>query len=129
MATTVAGTGGPGVTTDRLNAPYHLAIDSSDALYVADFSNHRVQKFTSGSPNGVTILGQPNGVAGNTLSGLTTPSYLLLDWNRNLYVSDTGNHRVLMFHNSTAPGTLIAGTGKIVLYDEKLIGQIPSSCF
>lgn len=129
MGTTVAGTGGGGVGPTQLNTPYHLVIDSSDALYVPDYANNRVQKFTSGSPSGVTIVGQPNGAAGSTLNGLILPGYLLIDSSKNLYVSETGNHRVLMFHNSTAPGTLIAGTGKKVLSNEKIIREMSSSRF
>jgi DNA-binding beta-propeller fold protein YncE len=129
MGTTVAGTGGAGAAADRLSSPYHLIIDSSDALYIADFSNHRVQKFTAASSTGITVVGQPRGAAGNSLNDLTQPTCLLLDSNKNLYVSDTGNNRVLLFRNATAPGTLAAGTGKKVPKDEKITRQIPSSCF
>jgi hypothetical protein len=86
MGTTVAGTGGAGAAADRLSSPYHLIIDSSDALYIADFSNHRVQKFTAASSTGTTVVSQPSGAAGNSLNDLTQPTCLLLDSNKNLYV-------------------------------------------
>ena len=89
-----------------------MLVDSSDNLYVADFIDNRVQKFIPGSSIGVTVISQANGVGGSSLSDLIQPAFLLFDSNNNLYVADSGNHRVLQFPNATTPGTLIAGTGE-----------------
>ncbi len=62
-----------------LNSPRHLATDSSDRLYVADFSNNRMQVF--GSPaqtnataqftlNGVSPLGIAVSGSGQTNAGI-----------------------------------------------------------
>ena len=87
-------------------------IDSNNALYVADYSYNRIQKFSSGSTIGMTIAGQPSGTAGSNASFLRNPSAILFDSSGNLYVSDMNNHRVQFFSNGSMTGTTIAGTGK-----------------
>lgn len=110
---TVAGTGTPGSALDRLYTPYSVALDSSDALYIADYSNHRVQKFSPGSSLGVTVAGQTSAMTGSSPYDLRTPMGVLVDSHGNLYVSDSGNHRVQFFSNGSLFGTTIAGTGRI----------------
>ena len=111
MGITVAGTGGVGTPSDRLYNPYGIIIDSSNSLYVADYNNNRIQKFTAGNNLGKTIAGQPNGMNGTNANELNRPSFIILDSNQNLYVSDTLNHRVQFFLNGSYVGTTVAGTG------------------
>ena len=112
MGITVAGTGGVGTPSDRLYNPYGIIIDSSNSLYVADYYNNRIQKFTAGNNLGKTIAGQANGAAGLNATDLYRPSFFIFDSNQNLYVSDTCNHRVQFFLNGSFLGTTVAGTGK-----------------
>ena len=110
---TVAGLGNPvGTALDRLYNPYSMAIDSPNTFYVADYGNHRIQKFTIGNLIGTTVAGQPNAVFGSTANDLNLPASVLLDSSGNLYVSDSGNHRVQLFSNGSTSGTTVAGTGK-----------------
>ena len=111
MGITVAGTGATGIQSDRFNNPYGIIIDSLDSLYVADYYNNRIQKFTAGNNLGKTIAGQPNGMNGTNANELNRPSFIILDSNQNLYVSDTLNHRVQFFLNGSYVGTTVAGTG------------------
>lgn len=53
--TTVAGTGVAGLTTDRLNTPKDVFVDSSKNLYVADSVNQRIQFFPTGNTTGTTV--------------------------------------------------------------------------
>ena len=108
----MAGLGSVGVALDRFSTPYSIAIDSSHALYVADYYNNRIQKFLSGSSIATTVAGQPGGGVGLTLYDLHYPTSVLLDANGNLYVSDSANHRVQFFYNGTTAGITVAGTGK-----------------
>ena len=111
--TTIAGLGSPaGTALDRLYNPYSIAIDSLNTFYVADYNNHRIQKFTIGNLIGTTVAGQPNAVFGSTAHDLNYPTNVLLDSSGNLYVSDSGNHRVQLFSNGSTSGTTVAGTGK-----------------
>lgn len=109
---TIVGTGVLGATSDRLSSPLSILIDSSNTLYVADYSNSRIQKFTDGTTLGKTIAGQPGGLSGSSTIDLNHPSSMLLDPDSNLYVSDTLNHRVQFFLNGSPIGTTIAGTGE-----------------
>ena len=110
---TVAGYGGPvGTTADRFSTPYSITVDSSNAIYVADYYNDRVQKFSPDSSIGTTVAGQANGAVGSTAYDLHYPTCVLLDSNGNLYVSDSANHRVQFFANGSLLGITVAGNGK-----------------
>lgn len=110
---TVAGlTNVPGSANNQLRTPYHLVLDSSDALYVSDSDNHRVQKYSSGSNVGITVAGQ-NATAGNGLGQFNNPTGITIDANRNLYVVDTYNHRVQFWPNGSNAGTTMTNPGKI----------------
>ncbi len=110
--TTVLGTGSSGSNSDQFNNPYHLVIGSSGSFYVADYNNHRIQKFSASSLIGITVAGQGNANLGSTAYYLNEPAYVLLDSSGNLYVSDSQNHRVQYFASGSMTGITIAGTGK-----------------
>lgn len=111
MGTTVAGTGAPASTLDKLNAPTSIAIDSTNKLYIADSSNNRIQKFTTENLFGTTVAGQSLGAIGSSATDLYRPYNVLFDPNGNLYVSDSLNHRVQLFTNGSLVGTTLVGTG------------------
>lgn len=112
---TVAGIGdATSVTSDRLNTPYSLALDTANTIYIADFSNNRVQKWTTDDIQGTTVAGQASGVSGVGLNSLTRPTGVIIDENSNIYVSDSGNNRVQFWANGASTGTTIAGTGNLI---------------
>ncbi|MET9804489.1 RICIN domain-containing protein [Streptomyces sp. NPDC006368] len=118
---TVAGTGSAGFKGDnepavsaQLNAPYGVAVDSAGALYISDYSNHRIRKVTT---DGKISTFAGNGSAGTrgdngpaVSAQLNCPRQIAVDRAGTLYVVDTGNHRV---RKITADGTIsaVAGTG------------------
>lgn len=88
--------------------PLALALDSQDNLYVADSFNHRVlfyeKPLSSGDVTPDRVFGQPDLVsvqpnAGGSISadGLHFPSGVAVDAADNLYVSDSHNHRLLVY--------------------------------
>ncbi len=90
-----------------LNGPAHMMVYISGQVFVADTGNNRVliwddlNTYENGDPASM-VLGQPgftSTTAPNppTASSLNSPSAVDWDDNGNLYVSDTGNNRVLMF--------------------------------
>ncbi|WP_165395747.1 RICIN domain-containing protein [Streptomyces albidoflavus] len=122
VISTIAGTGaaayggddGPAVKA-HLRAPYAMVLDSSDALYIADASNHRVRVIT---PDGVIRTFAGTGVAGFGGDGgpaasaqLNRPQGLAMDSTGALYVADHSNHRV---RKITPDGLIstVAGTGQ-----------------
>ena len=104
VLTTVAG-GGNSAYGDagdarkaRLNHPAGLAVDASGNVYLADRDNHRIRRV---SPAGVISTLAGTGEPGDsgdggpaTLARLNRPSSVSLDTAGNLYIADTGNHRV-----------------------------------
>ena len=95
--TLVAGT--PGVSGNSsilLNSPGSVTLDSMRNMYVADIFNHRIQLFEAGQSIGRTIAGV-SGVSGFTPIHLNLPYTVRLDSQLNLYVTDSGNHRIQKF--------------------------------
>lgn len=102
-------------TDAALFAPNGLAFDSSGNMIIADTGHHRVRKISALTGTITTIAG--NGYGGysgdngpGTSAKLNTPTSVAIDANDNVYVADSGNHRI----RRIAPdGTIItvAGTG------------------
>jgi len=82
-------------TSARFNYPNGVAVDGSGNVYVADLFNHRIRKIT---PAGVvsTFAGNTQGYADGTGTSarFNRPSSLVIDASGNVYVADTGNHRI-----------------------------------
>lgn len=80
--------GAPG----QMNYPYDLAIGPDHALYVCEYGNHRVQKFS--------LEGRSLGVWGSAGRGpgqLYNPFALAIDHTGAVSVIDSNNHRVQRF--------------------------------
>ncbi|CAF0757588.1 unnamed protein product [Adineta steineri] len=89
-------TGTSGSSSDLLNYPVGVTLDSLGNLYIADRDNHRIQLFLAGQTNGTTIVGV-SGQSGSNNTFLYKPCAVTLDSQRNLYVADTYNNRVQQF--------------------------------
>jgi len=99
----------------RLNHPTGVAVDSKGNIYFADTANHRLRKL---STEGIVTTVAGSGEAGYrgdgglaTDSYLNRPTYVAVDAFDNVYLSDTGNHRVRVL----IPGGVIqtvCGTGR-----------------
>ncbi len=96
-----------------LSSPFSATFDSSGNLWVADSNNNRVLEFKPPfSTNEVAsvVLGQPNMFSSGcatTPTGLCQPFSLAFDPTGNLWISDTGNTRVVEYLSSN----LITGDG------------------
>ena len=92
--TVIAGVSGvSGSNATLLNSPYGIILDQWKNLYVADYSNSRIQLFCNGSSTGITIAGI--GTGGSTLLG---PVDVKLDSQMNLYVSEYAGHHITKFN-------------------------------
>lgn len=111
MAGSAAGTSG--VTASLMSITYSLALDSSNALYLTDYGNNRIQKWVVGASSATTVAGQASGTSGASSTALSMPVGIVLDSSNNMYFTDRGNHRVMYWANGASSGSVIAGiTGK-----------------
>jgi sugar lactone lactonase YvrE len=119
--TIIAGTGTQGFSGDAgpatsatLDSPQGLALDTENNLYIADTHNHRIRKLNLTTGTLTTIAGTSAGFFGDagpaTTAQLNLPTALVLDSANNLYLADTGNHRIRKI-STAGIITTIAGTG------------------
>ncbi|MBY0245537.1 MAG: putative Ig domain-containing protein, partial [Sphingobacteriaceae bacterium] len=103
----------------KFNRPMGIAIDALDNIYVADKNNHRIRKITyykdvstyAGNGDYYWVL---NG-KGQSAS-FSNPEGVAVDGMGNVYVADTGNHRIRKIDRDTVV-TTIAGSGLKQLND------------
>ncbi|WP_339833380.1 S-layer homology domain-containing protein [Paenibacillus sp. FSL R7-0272] len=92
--------GGTGSGLGEFYNPLGVAVDSSGNVYVADTGNHRIQKLTL-STNTWSEWKKVGGGTGTSLGEFSVPSAVAVDLNGNVYVADTGNHRIQKLTLST----------------------------
>jgi sugar lactone lactonase YvrE len=98
----------------QLYSPYSAAVDVLGNIYVADYNNHRIRKL---APDGTitTVAGAGSaGYSGDdglaTAAQLNYPEGVALDSAGNLYIGDTGNHRIRKVASDGSIST-VAGSG------------------
>ncbi len=105
-----SGDGGPATAAD-LASPYGLAVDQAGNVYIADFTNNRVRRVngagTIGAFAGTGTAGGGGDGGAATAAQLSSPRGLTIDGSGNLYIADSGNHRVRMVAESFPPDTTI----------------------
>jgi uncharacterized protein (TIGR03437 family) len=118
----------PSPTQSGMGTPYGVAISGTNGLLVSDLAFNRVLyfKFTS---NGTFTAGSDNGRAASKVYGqqdffgtgpgssntqLNGPRHIAADSSGRPYVADTGNNRILIFHDPNAPTTPTSGDGAIL---------------
>jgi trimeric autotransporter adhesin len=112
----VCGDGGPATGAD-LTLPQDVAVDGAGNLYIADVADHRIRKVSGGVITTIAGTGtscspttDPCGDGGAATSAkLNIPRNVAVDGAGNVYIGDTGDHRVRKVTAGTI--TTIAGTG------------------
>ena len=119
---TAAGNGAAGIQGDggfaptaQLNLPSACTTDAAGNLYIADTGNNRIRKVTAA---GVISTVAGTGAAGGTgdegpatAAALSAPSGVAVDGSGDVFIADTGNHRLRMvgsdgvIHNLAGTGT------------------------
>ena len=96
--TTVAGGNGRGADNHQLNGPTDIfLVNSTGSIYIADYGNERIQKWSLGSSSGTIIVGIP-GLAGSNGTLLDGPTGIVVSHNEtHFYVTDRKNNRIQRF--------------------------------
>ncbi len=97
----------PLASPSTLASPQDVKVDANGNVYVADAGNNRVVVFPSGSKSADNVWGQndfvSNGPNEVKPASLNYPYQVAIDYSQSpfaLYVSDTGNNRVLIWKDS-----------------------------
>jgi sugar lactone lactonase YvrE len=131
IITTIAGTSLNGYNNDsiladlaKLNYPLSISLDISGNIYISDTNNHRIRKInnlgiiTTIAGTGEVEFNNDNKQA--TSSNLYQPHDVVSDNIGNVYIADSGNHRIRKMEISLGYLTTIAGTGLIDYYGDKI---------
>jgi len=103
-----------GLSADSLCSPWEIAVDNSGNLFVADRENNRALIYKA--PLDTTadvIFGQAGNFTSNTCNSvgitagsLCSPQAIFADNAGNVYIADSGNHRVLIYTSPLTTDTL-----------------------
>ena len=110
---------GDGLPADKaaVRQPRGVAVDNDDNLFIADTLNHRIRRvfnetgdIRTYAGNGSADYSGDGGLA--TSASLNEPNGVVADAEGNIYIADTGNHRVRRVDVETRIITTVAGTGE-----------------
>ena len=88
-----------------------LMINENGDLFVSDFVNHAVKRWRKGElekGREGTIVAGGNG-QGNKLNQLNRPTFIFIDREETIYVSDENNNRVMKWLKGANEGIIVAG--------------------
>ncbi len=93
-----------------LNYPYGMCLDAAGNVYVADYSNNRIQKWAPSATYGITVAGSGAGDAGSDSMHLSNPADVYVDASGNIYVADFNNNRIQKWAPGATYGITVAGS-------------------
>src|SRR6185312_9228195 len=92
-----------------------LAVDGSGNLFIADPQNMTIRRVDSVTGIITTVAGGGTSVPGDggpaTAAALLTPNAVAIDKNGNLFVAESGAHRIRRVDAATSIISTVAGTG------------------
>jgi hypothetical protein len=107
--TTIAGTG------TELNKPQGISADGAGNIYIADTENNRIRKVTTAGA--ISTVVNTSGAVGSSGDGgdattatLNKPQGVFVDGTGNIYIADTGNHRIRKVMEADGIINTVAGT-------------------
>ncbi|CAF1486641.1 unnamed protein product [Adineta steineri] len=86
-----------------------LAMDKHGFLYVSDWWQAEVRRWKMGEYNNKGIVVAGGNIFGNRLNQLNSPTFIFVDEDQSVYVSDSGNHRVMKWRKDAKEGKVVAG--------------------
>ncbi|CAF0758689.1 unnamed protein product [Adineta steineri] len=86
-----------------------LATDKKGFLYVSDWYKNEVRQWKMGEYNNEGIIVAGGNGPGNQLNQFECPTFMFVDEDQSIYVSDYNNHRVMKWEKGAKEGTIVAG--------------------
>ncbi|CAF4139501.1 unnamed protein product [Adineta steineri] len=86
-----------------------LAMDEYGFLYANDYKKNEVRRWKMGEYNNEGIVVAGGNGQGNQLNQLNSPTFMFVDEDQSVYVSDRGNDRVMKWRKDAREGTIVAG--------------------
>ncbi|CAF1038903.1 unnamed protein product [Adineta steineri] len=87
---------------------YGLAMDKNGFLYVFDCIENEVRRWKIGEYNEGIVVAGGNG-KGNQLNQFNCPTFIFVDEDESVYISDKDNHRVMKWRKDAKEGIVVAG--------------------
>ncbi|CAF3755669.1 unnamed protein product [Adineta steineri] len=86
-----------------------LAIDKHRFLYVSDWKKNEVRRWKLDVYNNEGIVVAGGNGQGSQLSQIKNPTFIFVDEDQSVYVSDSNNHRVMKWRKDAKEGIVVAG--------------------
>lgn len=111
---------------NKISDVYGLFIaDGSDTLYIADSGNNRILKWLPGDSSGILVAGGRG--AGSNTTQLNSPKKVCVgddDDDENIYVADSGNHRVQYFDDESFIGQTLVDNSAFGAFSVDSFGEM-----
>lgn len=109
----VAGRNISGYTATLLNSPVGIHLDSlTNSLLIANFGASNIVRWVLGASAWTLVAGDSSGLPGNSSNMLHVPAGVTQDPMGNVYIADTGNHRIqLLLVGESEARTILGTTG------------------
>jgi len=108
--------------TNTINISMHICggcssifIDANDIFYCAIKMNHQIVTTSINNNSTILTVVAGTGFLGSESNMLHMPEGIFVDTNLDLYVADSGNNRIQLFHPGDLNGKTIAGTSDSIL--------------
>ncbi|CAF3961787.1 unnamed protein product [Adineta steineri] len=88
---------------------YGLAMHKNEFLFVSDWKKNEVRRWKMGEYNNEGIVVAGGNGKGHELNQLSSPTFLFVDEDQSVYISDRYNHRVMKWRKDAKEGTIVAG--------------------
>ncbi|CAF1375211.1 unnamed protein product [Adineta steineri] len=86
-----------------------LAMDKHGFLYASDYKKNEVRRWKMGEYNNEGIIVAGGNRKGNQLNQLDCPTFIFVDEEQSIYVSDRENQRVMKWRKDAKEGQTVAG--------------------
>ncbi|CAF1314811.1 unnamed protein product [Adineta steineri] len=86
-----------------------LAVDKNGFLYVSNWNRNEVRRWKMGEYNNEGIIVAGGNGYGDQLNQLNHPTFIFVDADQSVYVSDWNNNRVMKWRKDAKEGRIVAG--------------------